>query len=305
MSVTGTPNATTIYTVTGTDSNGCINDTTAVIFVRSLPSVTTGSVTPACVPLCTTIPGTSNPPASNYVWNFGNGQTPASTNLNPASNSFLTSVCYTVSGTFPITLTVTDINGCVSTASTSATTYPLPVADFDYGPQPVSIIEPKVQFINQSYGAISIYNWNFGDTYNTDDTSHVEAPLYTYLNVGTYTVTLEVATEHGCTSTVVKPLVVNEIFVIYVPNAFTPNGDGTNDVFKAVGEGINTFKLYIFDRWGNMLFYSEDINKGWDGTFQGRSSSEILQEDVYVWKIELTDFSGKSHPMHGTVSLVK
>ncbi len=89
-----------------------------------------------------------------------------------------------------------------------------------------------------------------------------------------------------------------------MPNAFTPNGDGKNEMFKAVGEGINSFKLYIFDRWGNNLFYSEDINKGWEGNYLGRGN-QIVQEDVYVWKIDLVDFSNTQRSLHGTVTLLK
>jgi len=306
FSVTATPNATTNYTVTATDNNSCVNDKNTVVVVRSLPIITTSSITPACVPMCTTLMVTSNPAASNYVWNFGNGHAPASTALNPASSSFMTPTCFTVAGTFVVNLTVTDINSCVSTATTIAVAYPVPIADFEFGPQPISIVEPRVQFANQSSGTISNYNWNFGDTFsNGSDISNVISPSYTYLNIGTYSVTLLVTSPQGCTSKVMKPLVVNETYVIYVPNAFSPNGDGTNDVFKAAGEGINTFKLYIFDRWGNILFYSDDINKGWDGTFQGKGSQQILQEDVYVWKIDLTDFTNKNQSLHGTVTLIK
>jgi len=303
--VTGTPATTTNYTITATDNNGCINDTTTTIFVRALPAITTGSITPACVPLCINLTGTSSPAASKYVWSFGSGQYDSAF-VNPALSSFTTAKCFTVSGTFPIKLTVTDIYSCVSTATTVAIAYPLALADFDFGPQPITIAEPTVQFTNQSSGIIANYNWDFGDTYNSGtDTSQLINPAYTYSNVGSYSVTLEVTTAQGCTSKVIKPLVVNEIFVIYVPNAFTPNGDDVNDMFKAVGEGISKFKLYIFDRWGNMLFQSDDINKAWDGTYQTRGGTEILQEDVYVWKIEVTDFTNKSHPMHGTVTLLK
>ena len=182
--------------------------------------------------------------------------------------------------------------------------FALPTADFDYGQQPVSILAPEVQFTNQSTPGLPHYSWNFGDVYGTD-TSSLFNPSHTYNNVGTYYVTLTVSTASGCSATVVKPVVINEDYAIYVPNAFSPNGDGVNEIFKAEGEGIKDFKLYIFDRWGLLIFYSDDINKGWDGRVQGTGSVDPVQEDVYVWKIEATDYAKKGHKLHGTVTLLK
>lgn len=300
-SVDASPSTTTNYTINATDIHGCQNYTTTVVNVNPLPVVTTSTVTPACVPLCVTFTATSNPPANSYVWSYGNGQNSTAT-LSPALASFTTATCYTLSGTSAVHLTVTDIHGCVSTATTMAVSYPIPVADFDYQPQPVTILAPEVQFLNQS--SSGLYSWNFGDAYNSPDTSIATNPGHTYSYIGTYSVTLSVTTLNGCSATVVKPVVVNDMYAIYVPNAFSPNGDGKNEMFKAVGEGINKFKLYIFDRWGNNLFYTDDINQGWDGHYQGRGS-QILQEDVYVWKIDVTDLNNQAHSLHGTVTLLK
>ena len=92
--------------------------------------------------------------------------------------------------------------------------------------------------------------------------------------------------------------------MIYVPNAFSPNDDGTNDIFYAKGEGIKEFKMYIFDRWGNQVFFSDDISKGWDGRFLNKTGEMVL-EDVYVWKIELKNYKGEPRLLKGTVSLLK
>ena len=302
--VNGTPAITTNYTITGTDNNGCQSNATTTIVVNQLPIVTTGSVTPGCVPLCTNLSVSSNSPLSNYIWDFGNGQSQVQQTLAPPSKSFITATCFSVAGTYVINLSVTDTNHCINTATTIAVAYPLPTADFDFQPQPITILAPQVQFINQSSGIITNYTWNLGDIYNTNDTSSLINPSHLYSDTGTYMVSLLVTTQKGCSATVTKPLIIKEAYVIYVPNAFTPNGDGENEMFKAVGEGINSFKLYIFDRWGNNLFYSEDINKGWEGNYLGKGN-QIMQEDVYVWKIDLVDFSNKGHSLHGTVTLLK
>jgi len=125
-----------------------------------------------------------------------------------------------------------------------------------------------------------------------------------YSVVDTFFVTLTVSTISGCSATVTKPIIINEYATLYVPNAFSPNGDGKNELFLAEGVGISTFKMYIFDRWGLLLYYSEDITKGWNGTYQAKGT-QILQEDVYVWKIEATDFQNTNRNLHGTVTLLK
>ena len=92
--------------------------------------------------------------------------------------------------------------------------------------------------------------------------------------------------------------------MIYVPNAFTPNSDGENDSFMAKGDGIKDFKLYVFDRWGNVIFFSNDIMKGWDGRYLAKGA-DIVQEDVYVWKIELKNYKNQPFNLAGQVSLLK
>ncbi len=99
-------------------------------------------------------------------------------------------------------------------------------------------------------------------------------------------------------------LEIKPAFTFYIPNAFSPNEDGINDHFKGDGIGINEYKMWVFDRWGNMIFYSEKLDHAWDGTFQGKSDKVVMQ-DVYVWKVELKDVFSKKHDYHGTVSVVK
>ena len=89
-----------------------------------------------------------------------------------------------------------------------------------------------------------------------------------------------------------------------MPTAFTPNSDGLNDIFYAKGEGIKDFKMYIFDRWGLQLFYSDDLNKGWDGNYK-ETGIKAVQEDVYVWKIEVRTLNGNAKELSGQVSLIK
>ncbi len=283
------------YTVTGTDIHKCVNTATTSVTVYQLPIVTTPTVIPDCIPLCHPFVVTS--PSANtistYSWSFGNGN--SSTQASPTQ-------CYTVGGTFNVVLTITNINGCTNVATTTVTAFNVPIADFDYGPQPVSVLAPEVQFTNESTPGIPNYSWTFGDVYNNTDS--IRNPVHTYNQAGTYSVTLTVSSSNGCSATVTKPIIINEDYAIYVPNAFSPNDDGRNEIFKPVGEGIKDYKLYIFDRWGSLIFYSEDLDKGWDGRYQAKGPDVVLQ-DVYVWKIELKNFQNTSKNLTGTVTLLK
>jgi gliding motility-associated-like protein len=98
-------------------------------------------------------------------------------------------------------------------------------------------------------------------------------------------------------------LVISSEYTLYIPNSFSPNGDGKNDVFLPKGDYVKDYKMYIFDRWGMMLFYSDDLNKGWNGTVNG--GSRICQEDTYVYLIEVTDNLGKKHSYMGRVTLIQ
>ncbi|NCP45110.1 MAG: gliding motility-associated C-terminal domain-containing protein, partial [Flavobacteriales bacterium] len=95
-----------------------------------------------------------------------------------------------------------------------------------------------------------------------------------------------------------------DIFLFYIPNSFTPNDDGTNDVFRAYGEGIDlsNFKMYVFDRWGEKIFETDDITDGWDGTYRGSP----VANGVYVWRIETKElFVNKRHEIMGHVNLFR
>jgi gliding motility-associated-like protein len=296
--VTPSTVATTIYTVTGQDVHGCVNTATAVVNVNPLPVVNVlPDVTKGCTPQCANYTVTSSSGASAYNWNFGNGQTSASPS--PVA-------CFSVTGNYNIKLTLTDTNHCKNSATASVITYPIPTAEFSYTPDPATILEPKITFLNSSSGIMVHYYWDFGDSLSSvTDTSDLVDPSHTYTSVGSYPVTLIAISSNGCADTTVRTVVIEQDFALFVPSAFSPNGDGKNEVFKAEGEGIIDFKMYIFDRWGNNVFTTTDINVGWDGRMHNKTSGDALQNDVYVWKIDLKNVSHQGKTYTGTVTLLK
>ncbi|MBS1647885.1 MAG: gliding motility-associated C-terminal domain-containing protein [Bacteroidetes bacterium] len=281
------------YTATGTDDNGCVGTQTISVLVNPLPVLAVNSSS-ICLGQQTATLSASG--ANTYTWKPTTGLSDAnSASVSASPNS---STTYSVIGV--------DMNGCVNYTTAVVLVNPLPIADFVYSPNSVSVLDPNVLFHNQSTGNINQYNWTFGDIYNlANDSSAEPNPSHNYLNIGSYNVTLMVKTPQGCYAQITKPLIVQDVYTLYVPNAFTPNGDGLNDIFTAVGEGINTFSLDVFDRWGLLIYHSNDITKGWDGTY-GEKNTQILQEDVYVWKIDATDvITNQNHTLQGTVTLVR
>jgi len=92
--------------------------------------------------------------------------------------------------------------------------------------------------------------------------------------------------------------------MLYIPNTFTPNGDGVNDEFKPKGDGLTKYEMLIYDRWGNMVFYSDDINKGWSGKANG--GRDVAQEDAYVYVINLRALGNKhDYVYRGTINLIR
>ena len=298
---TVTPTATTIYTVTITD--GCqtpsISDQVTVI-VNTVPTISfTGDELFGCVPVTTNFTDNLVPAGSTCLWDFGDG----GTSTQCASPSYV----FTQPGCWDVTLTITTAEGCIGTVTIPnyVCVFGYPTADFTFGPQPTSVLNPTIDFVNLSSNA-DAYNWTF-DVGGLEDQSTVEDPQYTFPNAnpGTYEVCLEAITLNGCTDTICQNVLIDEEFIIYVPNAFTPGGsDLINNEFKPIVKGEDPLKysFMVFNRWGELIFETSHSSEGWDGTYKGLMS----QQDVYVWKVTCIDPSSKqSHEYMGHVTLLK
>jgi len=288
------------YTLTLTDSKGCTASTSVQVTVNPKPLILmTASDTAGCSPLCVNFNCTTAN-ITNYAWDFGDNNNNTSSLQNPLH-------CYKSSGSFDVTLTVTDGNGCTSTITKKAwiMVYPVPVADFSLSPQPTTVLNSTITFTDLSVGA-NTWSWVFGElSSGVNNTSVLQNPLHTYKDSGYYDVTLWVENAFGCKDSITKQLRILGDYVVYAPNAFTPNDDRLNDTWnvKGIGIDIEHFELYIFDRWGNLIYYTEDLNKGWNG--HANHGKEIAQQDVYVWKVFTRDFLGGKHSYIGHLSLVR
>ncbi|GIV27350.1 MAG: hypothetical protein KatS3mg027_1164 [Bacteroidia bacterium] len=287
---------TNIYTVSISD--GCSNpDAITQITVNVNPNpVISFSANPVkgCVPLTVSYFATSDGNNDTFHWYFDNED--ESTNPNAITT-------YTLSGFYTPTLVVTNSFGCVTTsvAPNYIEVYPLPIADFEADPWGTTIVTPTINFVNTSNGAVS-YLWNFGDYASPNNTTTVVNPSHEYTYSGTYTVTLIATNQYGCADYIAKVITIDPEFHLYIPNVFTPDGNGLNDVFQPKGIGIdeNDYKMLIFDRWGELIFESNNFQKGWDGSVKG--SSGKATQDVYVYKIYVRDLKGNKHEFVGHVT---
>lgn len=285
------PAASGYYTVTILDNCGNSRTESVFVNVEQLPVVT---LTPQNIAECGNVNMNFINTANNngnysYGWNFGDGNTGSGANVNHN---------YDATGNYNVTLTMTSNNGCVGTGSAmqNVIVYPVASANIESDKTTTSIFAPEFRFYNTSVNSNSCF-WNFGDGV----TSTQNNPIHQYENEGTYTVMLIAYNVNGCNDTTYQTVLVNPEFTFYIPNAFTPDGDGINDTFFGQGTHIAEFNIMIFDRWGELLFTSDNLNSAWDGFYRGTES----KPDVYVYVVKLRDDMGAYHSYEGHVTLVK
>ncbi len=295
--VSASPTVTTTYTVTVTDNCGSPQGTAQVtVTVNPLPMVSfTADTTSGCAPVVVNFSNTS-PTSFACAWDFGN---------NTYSNTCNPTNTFTQVGAYPISLTVTDANGCVNTrGEMTINVYGYPTADFSMGPQPTTIVKPLISF-DGTLSSTDVTSW----TWNIDnlDTLLGSQIQYAFSDTGKYPVTLYVLNQYGCLDSIVKEVVILGDFTIFIPNAFTPDGDGINDFWGPQGLGIGNnpgdYQLYIFDRWGEIIYLTDNINRPWNGIPQG--GSEIAQQDSYMYRVIVRNALGEKFEYRGHFTLIK
>ena len=294
ISANGNTNAPSItaagdYTLTVLDViNGC--SSTAVITVTSNVALPTGVDAGASALLpCNTgtisITGTSTSPNVSYLWE------------GPGNYTANTAVAGNVSVGGQYTLTVTDnITGCVSIDSVNIISQIVNAAftsDVTDGVNPLS-----VNFTNQSAGAAT-FSWVFGD----GNTSTATDPNNVFLNTGTYTVMLVAFnTANTCSDTAYSTIVVRDNFTLFIPNVFTPNGDGANDVFIIKSTGVVEMNCDIFNRWGEKMFSITSPQQSWDGL---TAKGDLCPAATYFFILRVTGAGDQLVEKQGTINLFR
>ena len=248
-----------------------------------------------CVPATIEFLNLSVPIDESYeiIWDFGDGTT--GTDISPTHT-------FTSPGVYSIRIDVTSPIGCYTYAE-----FPnwirieaSPKADFTYSPDELTSFDKTVSFHDQSVGAAS-WQWSMDNEAVLFD----KDPIYTFQDTGRQRVELIVVHTSGCSDTIVKFLDVRPVVTYHIPNAFSPNGDGRNDLFHGVGilDGYKDFSMSIWNRWGEMVFYSEDPTEGWDGTKMNKG--EVSTLGVYVYLVEYTGPRGEKERRKGYATLIR
>jgi gliding motility-associated-like protein len=263
------------YVVVIFDANGCQVSDQIALDAHPLPVFTPSTPYRVCLGDVIEISCITDP-VNSVNWSLSNGLTGAGCQLDAFPANWI--------GCIDATVIITTPFGCTSefTYNDYICVDPLPNPNFWAQPSNPSFITPTTMFTNTSTGAVS-YEWNFGDGSSnvyTTDAQHT----FPDAGPGKYTVTLIATSEYGCVDSISMPINVISELIFYVPNAFTPDGDDHNNVFKPVfysGYDPYDYTLLIFNRWGEVIFESRNTEVGWDGTY----GSMPVQDGVYIWKI--------------------
>lgn len=228
--------------------------------------------------------------ADHYIWNMGNGD--ILTDPQPTYT-------YPDTGVFTVSLEVSNNYQCTDdTLYNFIYILPIPKAIFTPDPYQQSILNPFFHFSNYSTGdSIISYSWKFGD----GTSAYSFEPTHYYTDTGFYNVQLIVTNSVNCADSSNKLIEVQADFAFYVPNSFTPDGDGKNDYFYVNGMYISHARLLIFNRWGDKVFDTEDYATGWDGRIKNNKNAE---EGVYIYIVKAVDTNGVEHKRKGTFTLI-
>lgn len=226
-------------------------------------------------------------------WDFGDGTT--STATNPTH-------VYDQVGTYDVSLTIWTTSGCIDTLTMDRPNlievFPRPTAGFSVTPYEQLEFDNEFFFTDES--ADHVESWfYFGDGFVSDQ----DSVYHSYSEAGVYNPKIVAINEFGCNDVAWGRVKVTPVLDIMVPNAFTPNGDSYNNVFQPVLFDDVVYELWIFNRWGEQIYYANELNANWDGTYEGN----LVPDGVYVWQIRYMSFRNPGVPVvkKGHVTVVK
>ena len=281
-----------VYLTTVSDK-GCKNMLSKNVSIQPLPSVNFEVQSDVCLGEEVEISYLSEGNDANVVmwsYNFGDGN--FSNQQNPSHT-------YVGLGSFDIALEVVSDQGCKNDTIMLSIieTHPYPVADFQPNKLFASELYPEISFFNQSEGADS-FEWDF----DNGEYSNEVNPTFMFDTPKEYNIQLTANNQAGCSSKISKTININPEFTFFVPDAFTPNGDGLNDVFEPKGNRILSYEMQVFDRWGSVVFESSSVDEGWDGN---NYKGEHLKNGLYIYHIAIYDLNERLWVYNGELNLIR
>jgi gliding motility-associated-like protein len=298
--ITQSPTATTTYTVTVEDaceSTPFVISTQIIAYPLPVPQIAVDEPI-KCEPAVYTLTNMTDPNMSaGTYWRISDGQD--FLNMNEIQPEAL------YAGSYDVTLVVVSPEGCIDSTTfyDYLTVRPKPDADFKWSPDPVTMFSTEVLLSNYSFGA-DTYQWFIDSGSPSQSTSEHVVTVFPDGVTGYYPVMLIATSDLGCVDTVTKIVPVMPEILLYAPNAFTPDGDEYNQVWKVYMEGVDefAFELRMYNRWGEIVWESHDINAEWDGTYQGK----IMPAGTYSWTINAKDkLSDKKMTWNGKVVIIR
>lgn len=279
-----------VYQIVVTDDNGCTGNASVTIAEPALLEIDSLATLPVtCSGDCDGQVTVFDPNAVAYSFNGG-----ASWDASPVA----VGLCEGIQN-----VQIRDADGCLGMGTITVTGPPPVVADFAWGPIPATIENPYIEFLNTSTGAQYV-QWDIAGMQTSNE--HETSFTFDHKDPGVYEVCLVAWNFNNCRDSICHEVVIDDILFTYVPNAFTPDGDGHNDVF---GMSVNIptitkFEMMIFDRWGQVVYTTNDTGKPWLGSF--RNSGDVLATGVYAYRI-LYEIRGQetTKELMGHVTLLK
>ncbi len=282
------PGTYTVQLSVGTDQ-GC-SDTISLPVTMDLKPLVAFTVPSeyGCAPYDVQFTNTTTQDAgATYFWSFGDGTT---SGLETPSHT------YDSTTSFSVTLVVTSPNGCSDSLiqSNYIQLQDPPTADFSLVDDTLFLPESQSFVINGSVNALT-YLWSFEDGYS----SSLFEPSHIFADTGAYSICLTAISQFGCESTACDTVIILESSILAIPTAFTPNGDGANDVFLVRGGPFSSFEMNVYNEWGNLVFRSTDPLLGWDGTYSGKPQPS----GAFEYVISGETLSGDELNEYGVINL--
>jgi gliding motility-associated-like protein len=276
-------------------SHGCYDTVEQTVTTHPIPTFKyKASSYSGCNPFTVTFHDSSTVPGGtivNWLWDFGDKS--LTYNNDPTH-------IYTTDGNFFVSLMITSSYGCRmrDTLKYPIVVYPKPKAAFTVDPRETTMYEATIKLIDESIGA-TLWNWDLGDkTISIDqDVTH------TYADTGTFVITQIAMNQFGCKDTAIHDVRINGEPTMFIPNAFTPDGNGINDIFIPKMFGVREFNMTIYNRWGDLIFISNDVEMGWNGKVNG--IGETVKDDTYIYKIYIRDLKGNPRIYKGKITVIK
>ncbi len=279
------------------DVNNCsVTKTDSVAYFPLTPEIFVApSASLACAPASITFDNLDSLISDEYdiTWDFGDGS--GSPDVSPT-------YVYENPGVYTVNLDIKNPFDCRTSREFPGLVEvtPSPIADFSFTPEELNVVDPTASFFDNSIAAIA-WDWDFNGEGNSNEIN----PSFTFPDTGLQVIQLIVTHQNGCTDTTSKILDIFPSGELYMPNAFTPNGDGQNDIFIPVAQlfGGNNYAFSIWNRWGEQVFFSDDIHTGWNGT--KNNSGKPSAPGVYLYLIEYQDSRGNERQVKGYATLLR